>query len=113
MTQAGNYLIPFKSCINAETSEMMPFSFRSRKGGEQAHSLHVLKRQAQGCKPANQASTDSSPLITHLQLGQHQHRCRVTSPGAPPAGSDRCDPHTATERFCPLIALHAVGLSWP
>ena len=112
-TQAGKCLIRLKSCICPESSEMIPFLFRNRKGDEQAHSLQALKGQAQGCKSANQTSADSSPLITHLQLGQHQYRCRVTSPAAPPAKSDLCDPHTARQRCCPSIVLHAIGLPWP
>ena len=112
-TQAGKCFIRLNSCICPESSEMIPFLFRNRKGDEQAHSLQALKGQAQGCKPANQTSADSSPLITHLQLGQHQYRCRVTSPAAPPTRSDLCDPHTARERLCPSIVLHAIGQSWP
>ena len=107
-------MIRLKSCISPESSEMIPFPFRSRKGDELGHSLQVHKRQAQGCKPAKQTSADSSPLITHLQLGRHQRRRRVTSPTAPPAGSGRCGPHTARYRCGPLIVLHAIGLlSWP
>ena len=113
--QAWNYLIWFKSCIKPESSEMTPFSYRSRKSDEQPHEPQLLKRQTQGCKPANRTSANSSPLTTLLQRGPHQHphQRRVTSPDGPPTRSGLCDPRTARERCYPSIVLHDVGLTWP
>ena len=93
-TQAGNCFIWFKSCINPESSGMLPFSFRSQKGDEPAHSLQDLKT-------AGTRLQTSKPNLSRLITPHH------SPPAGPaPAPLPRDQPGRPADREWRLRSAH-------